>query len=100
MAWETRGNNQFYYKKEREGDKVRSIYYGNSEIAELIAQLDQNEKWQKQIAKNKADEEKREFEKVDEMIEEFAELNRMLVDAAYLLNGFHQHKREWRRKRK
>ena len=39
MGWEQRGTNSYYYKKEREGSRVRSVYVGRGEIAHMVAQL-------------------------------------------------------------
>ena len=39
MALELRGNNLYYYSKEREGAKVRSAYSGKGEFALLLHQL-------------------------------------------------------------
>lgn len=39
MGWEQRGNNSYYYKKEREGSRVKSVYVGRGEIAHMVAQL-------------------------------------------------------------
>ena len=39
MAWEQRGNNSYYYKKEREGSHVKSVYVGRGEIAKMISRF-------------------------------------------------------------
>ena len=39
MGWEQRGNNSYYYKKERDGSRVKSVYVGRGEIAHMIAQF-------------------------------------------------------------
>ena len=39
MGWEHRANNRYYYKKEREGSKVKSVYVGRGEIAHMVAQI-------------------------------------------------------------
>jgi hypothetical protein len=40
MGWEQRGSHQYYYRKERESSRVKSIYVGRGELAELTAMLD------------------------------------------------------------
>lgn len=40
MGWEQRGTNLYYYKKEREGSKVKSIYVGRGEVAHMISKLE------------------------------------------------------------
>ena len=39
MGWEQRGNNSYYYKKERDGSRVKSVYVGRGEIAHMVAQI-------------------------------------------------------------
>ena len=39
MGWEQRGNNQYFYKKERDGSRVKSVYVGRGEIAQMVAQI-------------------------------------------------------------
>jgi hypothetical protein len=40
MGWEQRGNNSYYYKKEREGSRVKSVYVGRGEVAHMISQFE------------------------------------------------------------
>lgn len=40
MAWETRGTHTYYYKKERIGKNVKSVYVGCDEGAHNIAHVD------------------------------------------------------------
>lgn len=39
MGWEQRGNNSYYYKKEREGSTVKSVYVGRGDVAQLVSNL-------------------------------------------------------------
>src|ERR1041385_8158915 len=39
MGWEQRGANSYYYKKERDGSRVKSVYVGRGEVAQLISKL-------------------------------------------------------------
>lgn len=39
MGWEQRGNNSYYYKKERDGSRVKSVYVGRGEIAHMLSKL-------------------------------------------------------------
>ena len=100
MAMEERGKRKYYYRKERVGGKVTSIYVGSGEYARLAFQMDKIERKQKareaaalnrQLAKAAA---------IDGEINSLCELTGKLVDAFLLASGFHQHKREWRLKRK
>jgi hypothetical protein len=40
MGWEQRGNNRYYYRKVRDGSRVKSVHVGRGEIAYMVAQLD------------------------------------------------------------
>lgn len=100
MAWETRGNSRYYYQKERVGDKVKSSYIGNGEVARIIAACEKGRRREKKIEVECQRRQKLETEIFDEKLNELSEINQSLVDALFLLNGFHQHKRQWRKKRK
>ena len=41
MGWEYRNGSRHYYRKERSGSRVRSVYVGRGDIAELSAALDE-----------------------------------------------------------
>jgi hypothetical protein len=41
VAWVTRGGHAYYYKKHRIGGKVRSVYLGKGEEAQIIARVDE-----------------------------------------------------------
>ncbi len=99
MAYETRGNKRYYYKKKREGKKVVSIYVGTGSEAEKIAQEDErlrekrrNEQqfWQSRIA---------EIEALDMECESMHKFIGNLINANFILAGYHKHKGEWRRRR-
>jgi hypothetical protein len=40
MGWETRRNGKFYFRKVREGKRVRSVFVGGGEIGRLAEQHD------------------------------------------------------------
>ena len=44
MGWEQRGDNQYFYKKEREGTRVKSVYVGRGEVAHMISKLQSSSK--------------------------------------------------------
>ena len=41
MGWERRGSREYYYKKEREGSRVKSVYVGSGEIAHMVRRFSQ-----------------------------------------------------------
>ena len=103
MALELRGSNLYYYQKERDGDKVRSVYYGKGEMAHLFYQFHllhkRDEEAEKQYKNSVRMREMSAENELDSVLESFCEMTEMLTDAFFLTNGFHQHKRQWRKKR-
>lgn len=103
MGLEWRGNNPYYYEKERDGDKVRSVYSGKGETALLFHRLNRWRKIEKAEEKqSKSKEKQREMQteaEIEAAVETVCEISRLLTDAFFLTNGFHQHKRQWRKKR-
>lgn len=96
MGWERRGNTLYYYKKERQGSRVKSIYVGRGEIAHLISQFQTSSTALERLAgTNKINESK----KTEAALNLTAELIQLITQAALLTAGFHTHKRQWRRKR-
>lgn len=86
-------NGTYYYRKERVKGKIRSVYVGSSETA----QLDECYRWRdeaERLEKAKMLEKINAREiRIDAEIEKFSALTRNLIDALFLINGFHQHKR-------
>jgi len=103
MGLEIRGNSHYYYEKERNGDKVRSVYAGKGETALILNQMrlwkkleDDEEKQRKSSERLRERQAENELENI---LESIADLSKVLTDAFFLTNGFHQHKRQWRKKR-
>jgi hypothetical protein len=96
MGWEQRGNNFYYYRKEREGSRVKSTYVGRGEIAHLISQFQASSTVVERLAAaNKSLESKKE----ENLLNLVGELIRLFTQVSLLTNGFHTHRRQWRRKR-
>ena len=100
MAFEQRNNRSYYYRKERTAGRVRSVYIGNGEIAGTFAAFDWMRRDEKEFEKQRREQARRDETAVDESLDELAAALDALVTAALLTNGYHQHKRQWRRKRK
>lgn len=99
MGWEERNGNLYYYRKERDGSHVRSVYIGSGETVHLISQL---EAMRREEAEMKLLHQRslRELGKqADRIIEVHAEATELLMTATLLAAGFHTHRRQWRRKR-
>lgn len=100
MGWEKRGNNEYYYQKERIDGRIKSVYVGQGELAYLIARYDQINSTKMELERINKNREKEEFQELNNFIDEISEINKDLVDALFIINGYHQHKRQWRKKRK
>lgn len=99
MAWEERNGRRYYYTKERVGSRVVSHYVGAGLIAPLCAQRDEEERAKKAAERAAL---RREIEKqdaIDARIDAVCKLAEKLVTAALIASGYHQHKRQWRKKR-
>jgi len=100
MGWETKERgSSYYYRKEREGARVRSVYVGKGETAILIAQFEAMRHEEEQERRD-TEKELREFlEKADYALDNLSELTELLTVATLLASGYHTNKRQWRRKR-
>ena len=99
MGWEQRGNNSYYYKKEREGSRVRSVYVGRGEVAQMVSKLQSSSAELEKLMRAKRAIEANELERVEATLDRAIELSQLFSQAALLVAGFHTHKRQWRRKR-
>ena len=102
MAWETRGNGRYYYRKRRIGQTVTSEYHGNGPVAELLSILDELEREQRILVSLDRLAQKIEWEAdqdLDRALDEVAGLARALKEAVLLANGCYQHRRQWRKRR-
>ena len=100
MGWEKRGGKTYFYQKKRDGNRAYSEYYGSGEMAELHAQFERVQQTERKLRAEKQRHIKREIEQADDEIDELFSLNAILVDALFLVNGYHEHSRQWRKKRK
>ena len=99
MGWEQRGNNSYYYKKERDGSRVKSVYLGRSEIAHMVAQLQSSSPLIERFARSMKSPDEIKFEKAEAALDQASDLIELITEASLLAAGFHTHKRQWRRKR-
>ena len=96
MGWEQRGNHSYYYRKERNGSRVKSVYVGRGEIANMISQFQSGSSLIELLARqNKAANDV----SLDSAVLVFEQAIQLLTQAALLAAGFHTHHRQWRRKR-
>ncbi len=81
MAFEKRGNGIYYYKKEREGNRVVSKYIGKGEVASLIAQMDELEADSKEHTGFMQQQRREKAEKFEKEIAEIENAFNLLVTA-------------------
>ena len=95
MAWEERNGHQYYYLKRREGDRVISEYIGSGLAAELYAKacLKNEESIQRER------ERRREMTAISAQVDDICKTLNNAVRAWLLALGYHQHKRQWRKRR-
>ena len=100
MAWEQRGANRYYYRKERDGSRVKSTYVGRGEMAHMISKFESSSAELERLMRAKELIEVQEQERVEAAIDRMVELVQLFTEATLLTAGFHTHRRQWRRKRK
>lgn len=99
MAREQRGNREYYYRKQRRGQRVISEYVGGglvADIAEARDNIRRGHAAQRRAAWQAA---KRAEEQFDAILGEVDAAVEPVVTALMLATGHHTHKRQWRRKR-
>lgn len=99
MGWERRGTNLYYYRKEREGSRVKSVYVGRGEIAHLISKFESSSNEVERLLRAKKSIEAQESERIEAALDRALKLTELFTQAALLSAGFHTHHRQWRCKR-
>lgn len=97
MALEKRNGNYYYYKKEREGNRVVSKYYGKGKLASLVAQMDEMEREEKEFEAEKQKKNLRKLEQIDRDLSEIERNIKVFVESYLTDKGFYKtSSREWR----
>ncbi len=104
MGWEARRNRSYYYGKEWKGGRSRSVYMGkeSNPIAQAAAHLDTISRGRRSLARMDAEDEAARWATLAQSPPELLALEaaaRQSVEEALLAAGYHQHKRQWRKKR-
>lgn len=99
--WERRDRGDLYYtRSHRVAGRVVREYVGTGPLAELAAELDAEERWQREEQRQAWREECERMEALEEPVEELCEASEILARAALVAAGYHQHNRgEWRKRR-
>ncbi len=99
MSLESRGNGQYYYRKRRVGNRVISEYAGTGYAAALMLLLDEHERQEAQRKRAAWHAIVDAESELDARLDEVTEGVNAIVATALLVNGYHQHKRQWRKQR-
>jgi len=100
MGWKTINGRRYYYKSIRVGSRVESTYFGAGESGALMAEIDAIERLEKARDRWAEQEEREESDEEERAFAEWFDDVQAVADAAMVEGGFHNHKGQWRRKRK
>ena len=100
MAWKTINGRRYYYESERDGGRVKLTYFGAGESGTLMANMVAVERLERAADREQLREELEEFTAEETAASEWFDGVQAVADAAMIAAGFHQHKGQWRRKRR
>lgn len=96
MAWETRNNRRYYYRKRRVGRSVISEYQGTRETGLLAADEDDRRRINREAARERIEFMKRSDRTVNRLCRQLRTVAASILEGY----GYYRHKGQWRRKRK
>lgn len=99
MAWEERNGKAYYYRKRRVGTQVRSEYVGSGVSGEGEATEVARDRAERAAARARWKAERAVIEADDGAYDAMADVLALLTRGVLLANGYHRHKRQWRRRR-
>ena len=100
MGWEMRRSRLYYYRSQKVGGRVVKEYAGAGLIGELAAELDAEQRAERQARADRDRAERERLEAAEAPLVELCGLADTLAKAALLAAGYRQHHRgEWRRRR-
>lgn len=97
MGWEQRGARKYYYRKEREGSRVQSVYVGRGDIAYMVSELRASSGSFERAIGIAYPSEQEQLKEQDAAVEHASSLIEAITQASLLAAGFHAHKRQWRK---
>lgn len=99
MSWETRGNNRYYYRRRKVAGRVIGEYVGAGYLAEVMAAEDEAARQARQAAAAEWRSIVEADRRQEKMLAEIDTLVRAAVAGVLIANGYHTHKRQWRKTR-
>jgi hypothetical protein len=99
MGWEQRRGGQVYYKSLRIDGRPTKVYMGKGEAAEGEALQVEQRRRECQEAREAWQSEQAEVTAAEQALQELRRLADLLVRAALLVQGYHEHRSQWRKRR-
>ena len=99
MAIEMRDGKSYYYTSRRIGSRVVREYQGCGLLANVSARLDESNRTLRQIDRDLERLQCAKKHSINEKLRKWLARINATVEDTMLANGWHQHNREWRRKR-
>jgi hypothetical protein len=102
MSWETRLNRRYYYHKFKSNGKVLSLYLGTGRVAQLFAQIVEERRIEaaieREIEQQRRQAQRDRLDGEERPVLEYFEQVEVQFQAAMKAAGWHQHRRQWRRR--
>jgi uncharacterized SAM-dependent methyltransferase len=99
MPWETRGGRRYFYRKERRGGRVFSVYEGGGLGGQLAEARAEEERKTRAQSRAELRREMAHQDAIDVKVEASWKVAERAARALLEAAGFHQHKRQWRLRR-
>jgi hypothetical protein len=100
MGWEHRQGGRYYYRNERQGDRVALTYYGRGYVATLAAHLDAEARSNREQPLRAISELVEKLGPPDAALNRLSNACNLLLKATLLTHGFHRPNHgAWRRRR-
>ena len=99
MAWEQRGTKGYYYRSVRHGRRVTRTYIASGTFGMLAAELDAEERAERQAKAEAWQQARKEMETIDAQLTAWWDDSSTLVNAWLLAHGYYRHHRgDWRKR--
>jgi hypothetical protein len=99
MGWKTINGRRYFYKSEREGGRVRSVYFGPGASGAVMAEWIALERLEKAAEREREREEREESDADERAISDWFDDVQAVADMAMIAANYHRHRGEWRRRR-
>jgi hypothetical protein len=100
MSWEVRQKQKYYYRvrRDQEGRLVKT-YVGTGAAAERAVAEDQRRQNERERQQERRRAEKQRLQTLDNQLTDLTKVTKTLVKAILYGVGYHEHKRQWRKRR-